>query len=107
MERQRQAEMRKQFDSITKAALVNNIKVKQSDVSMKNAMRIFKESRRRSGNLTGFLSNSMDLDLLPIDSTWSQSRPKSANYQNEFVCLNNSTKQNQRKFSFSSILVFR
>jgi hypothetical protein len=30
MERARQAEMRRQFESVTKAALVNNIKVKIS-----------------------------------------------------------------------------
>ncbi|CAF3790952.1 unnamed protein product [Rotaria sordida] len=67
MERTRQAEIKRQYEIIAKAALVNNMK----------------ESSRRGGNLSGLMVNSNDMNLLSIDSSCLQLRPKSAKQQNE------------------------
>ncbi|CAF2961367.1 unnamed protein product [Rotaria sp. Silwood2] len=67
MERTRQAEAKRQYEMIAKAALVNNIK----------------ESKKRGGNISGLMTNSTDMALLSIDSSCTQIRPKSANQQNE------------------------
>ncbi|CAF3621989.1 unnamed protein product [Rotaria sp. Silwood1] len=67
MERTRQSEIKRQYEIIAKAALVNNIK----------------ETRRRSGNVTGLMTNSNDMALLSIDTSCAQLRPKSANQRNE------------------------
>ncbi|CAF1063460.1 unnamed protein product [Adineta ricciae] len=68
MERSRNAEMKRYFETMSKAALVNNIK----------------ESRRRAGgNLSGYMSNSSDMAMLSVDSSWAQPRPRSANYQSD------------------------
>ncbi|UJR29948.1 hypothetical protein I4U23_017495 [Adineta vaga] len=70
IERSRNAEVKRYFETVSKAALVNNIK----------------ESRRRhaGGNSLGFMSGSSDMALLSLDSSWAQSRPRSANYHSDF-----------------------
>ncbi|CAF0716915.1 unnamed protein product [Adineta steineri] len=67
MERSRNAERNRYFDMVAKAALVNDIK----------------ESRKRTGHLSGLMSCSSDMALLSVNSSWSQARPRSANYQND------------------------
>ena len=88
MERSRNAEMKRYFETMSKAALVNNIKVGQT-IDKENLFFVcllFKESRRRAGgNLSGYKSNSSDMAMLSLDSSWAQPRPRSANYQSDNV----------------------
>ncbi|CAF3632135.1 unnamed protein product [Rotaria sordida] len=72
MERARQAELKRQLDMASKAALVHSVK----------------ESRRRGGYSSGNMANSTDMGVLSIHSSWSQSRPKSANHHREIDIAN-------------------
>ncbi|CAF3277422.1 unnamed protein product [Rotaria socialis] len=72
MERARQAELRRQLDMVSKVALVHSIK----------------ESRRRGAYPIGNTQNSTDMGLLSMDSSWSQTRPKSASHHREIETMN-------------------
>ncbi|CAF2938466.1 unnamed protein product [Rotaria sp. Silwood2] len=72
MERARQAELKRQLDMVSKSALVHSVK----------------ESRRRGGYPSGNMSNSPDMGLLSMHSSWSQNRPKSASHHRELETTN-------------------
>ncbi|CAF3685342.1 unnamed protein product [Rotaria sp. Silwood1] len=72
MERARQAELKRQLDMVSKAALVHSVK----------------ESRRRGGYSSGNMPNSTDTGLLSMHSSWSQNRPKSASHHRELETTN-------------------
>ncbi|CAF3453440.1 unnamed protein product [Rotaria socialis] len=67
MERVRQAEMKRQYEMIARAASVNNMK----------------ESKKRIGSSSGLLVNLNDVGSLSLDLSCSQMRPKGANPQHE------------------------